>query len=220
MKKNKIELDIPFVDISKEVMKEASDKYLKDCKSNYVCPNYENASELELELQEIEKNLDKILINKKLKKIEFKEIIPIKTLKKLSSMNQIEEINFTNLNKEFDFFKDILVSLLKFKNLKRLRVQNYYDTKYLPNEIGDLINLTYLSINLTKIEKLPESISNLTNLLSLEVEMNELKSLPNSIKDLDNLREINISYNYFKELPPELLRIGNLKISNLQYKEN
>lgn len=217
MKEKNRELDIPFVNISKEIMKEASDRYLKDCKSNYICPDYENDSELELGIQEIEENIDKILVNKNLKKIEFKEIITIETLEKLSSINQVEEISFTNLDKEFDFLKDTLVSLLKFKNLKRLRIQNYYNTKYLPNEIGDLINLTYLSINLTKIEEFPESISNLKNLISLEVEMNKLKSLPNTIKNLKNLREIDISYNQLKKLPKVLLEIDNLKIENLKY---
>lgn len=218
IKKKNIEEEIIL--IPKKIMHELEEDCFKDCKSNYVPPDYENDFELKLDLNDIEININKIQKNTNLKKIEFRDIVTIEILEKLSILKQIEEINFSNLDTTLEVFKDILITLQKFQNLKKLKIQNYYNSKYLPNEIGNLSNLTHLCINLTKIEELAKSISNLSNLISLDVSMNELKSLANSIKNMKNLKEIDISYNEFIDVPAELLGFDNLRILNLKYKEN
>ena len=150
-----------------------------------------------------------------LKKIIFNKIASIDILEKLSSLEQIEEIILFDMDVNYIVLENILIVLQKFQNLKKLTIQNYYDTKYLPDEIGNLTKLTHLHINLTKLEELPASITNLSNLISLNVELNELKSLPTSIKDLKNLEEIDISYNEINDIFTELSGMNNLGIKNI-----
>lgn len=91
-------------------MTSLEEKYLKDCKTNY-----ENDLELKLERKEIEVNINKILKNNNLLKIDFREVPSIQSLEKLSKINQIEEINLINTYVNFNTLRDIL-------NLRMIRL--------------------------------------------------------------------------------------------------
>ncbi|XP_019188218.1 PREDICTED: putative disease resistance protein At1g50180 isoform X3 [Ipomoea nil] len=61
----------------------------------------------------------------------------------------------------------------------------------LPNEVGDLINLRYISLRRTGIRQLPDSLGRLHNLQTLDVEDNpHLKRLPECVSELTKLRHI------------------------------
>ena len=62
----------------------------------------------------------------------------------------------------------------------------------LPDEVGNLQNLTYLGLNRNLIEELPTSIGNLENLEVLELWDNELYSIPDEISNLKKLKTLEL----------------------------
>jgi leucine-rich repeat protein SHOC2 len=77
----------------------------------------------------------------------------------------------------------------------------------LPESIGDLNNLTHLTLANNSLISLPESIGNLNNLTHLTLTNNSLASLPESIDNLINLKYLNLGSNELINLPSS---IGNL----------
>ncbi|XVF30985.1 hypothetical protein REPUB_Repub16aG0106300 [Reevesia pubescens] len=79
------------------------------------------------------------------------------------------------------------------KRLRLLEFDSFYlDVKEIPNEIGNLIHLRYLSLKYCSgIENLPEAVCELRNLQSLNLQQcHNLKKLPVGIGKLINLRYI------------------------------
>jgi len=77
----------------------------------------------------------------------------------------------------------------------------------LPEQIGDLTDLTSLNLGDNQLTTLPERIGNLTALTSLDLNHNQLTTLPEQIGNLTALTFLNLSNNQLTTLPE---RIGNL----------
>jgi internalin A len=80
----------------------------------------------------------------------------------------------------------------------------------LPEEIGQLTNLTFLDLRSNQLTALPESIGQLANLMSLDLRLNRLTVLPDSICQLTSLTSLNISYNRLMSLPEFIGRLVKL----------
>jgi Leucine-rich repeat (LRR) protein len=78
----------------------------------------------------------------------------------------------------------------------------------LPENMGNLQNLTTLSINGNNIRKIPDSIGELSLIDHLSIARNQLTELPESIGNLHSLESLFIGNNNIEELPES---IGNLK---------
>jgi internalin A len=85
----------------------------------------------------------------------------------------------------------------------------------LPEEIGQLINLTSLDLRSNQLTVLPESIEQLTNLTSLDLSDNQLTALPESIEQLTNLTSLDLSDNQLTALPESIGQLTNLTFLNL-----
>ncbi|GAB2230408.1 hypothetical protein Drorol1_Dr00014672 [Drosera rotundifolia] len=59
---------------------------------------------------------------------------------------------------------------------------------HIPDEVGDLYHLQYLSIRNTEVTELPKSIGKLTNLQTLDLRHSRIFQLPTAIKKLHSLR--------------------------------
>ncbi|GMY30876.1 disease resistance protein RPM1-like [Fagus crenata] len=59
---------------------------------------------------------------------------------------------------------------------------------YIPEEVGNLFHLKYLSLRDTKVEKLPKSIGKLKNLKTLDLKRSRVSELPVEISGLSKLR--------------------------------
>uniref|UniRef100_A0A2N9I5P1 NB-ARC domain-containing protein n=1 Tax=Fagus sylvatica TaxID=28930 RepID=A0A2N9I5P1_FAGSY len=59
---------------------------------------------------------------------------------------------------------------------------------YIPEEVGNLFHLKYLSLRDTKVEKLPKSIGKLKNLETLDLKRSRVSKLPVEISGLSKLR--------------------------------
>jgi len=112
------------------------------------------------------------------------------------------------------------------KNQDKLSITHLYlsnkELIYLPDSIGNLTNLEFLSLKSNYLQYLPDSIGNLTNLEILYVKNNNLKSLPDSIGNLTNLEILSVEDNNLQYLPDSIGKLTELKYfyadnNNLQY---
>lgn len=93
------------------------------------------------------------------------------------------------------------------------------DLHYIPDNIGILKNLKYISVNSNKIQTIPNSLFRLTELRKLDISSNNITILQEEIKNLTNLSDLDISCNKIVDLPYgiyELNNLINLNISNNQ----
>jgi Leucine-rich repeat (LRR) protein len=80
---------------------------------------------------------------------------------------------------------------------------------YLPNDIGNLKNLTGLSASNLKLKELPESFAELKNLRDVRLFSNEIIDLPSSLGELDNLYIMDIGRNKISEFPPSMAKLAD-----------
>ncbi|XP_058114889.1 disease resistance protein RPM1-like [Magnolia sinica] len=102
----------------------------------------------------------------------------------------------------------------KFKLLGVLDLEGT-EMKILPNEVGGLIHLRYLSLRRTQIEELPVSLQRLHKLQTLDVRDSNLKGLPTGIEKLLKLRHLNLkkfrdSRGFYK-MPKQIASLSNLQ---------
>ncbi|XP_054791498.1 disease resistance protein RPM1-like [Prosopis cineraria] len=86
--------------------------------------------------------------------------------------------------------KGISTSFITKFNLMRTLDFDDAPLDALPEEIGDLLLLEYLSLRNTKVKKLPASIGKLQNLLTLDIKNSHVQSLPREINKLTKLRQL------------------------------
>ncbi|XVF18647.1 hypothetical protein REPUB_Repub11eG0040700 [Reevesia pubescens] len=76
------------------------------------------------------------------------------------------------------------------QNFKLLRELDFERAplEYIPEELGNLLNLRYLSLRDTKVQMLPKSIGKLHNLQTLDLKRSLVEELPMEISNLRNLQ--------------------------------
>ena len=80
----------------------------------------------------------------------------------------------------------------------------------IPIEIGQLVNLTFLSLHNNELTEIPSEIGELVKLIELALSENKLTELPVEIGKLVKLIELGLSGNEFTELPVEIGNLVNL----------
>ncbi|KAJ0106021.1 hypothetical protein Patl1_18109 [Pistacia atlantica] len=105
---------------------------------------------------------------------------------------------------------------LNFNGAKFLRILDLEHTKIkrLPDEVGDLIHLTYIGLKHTDINELPPSLGNLRALQTLDLKYcGDLPALPHKVLNLVQLRHIKM-YKRLNvggvKLPPGIERLRNI----------
>ncbi|KAJ6713950.1 DISEASE RESISTANCE PROTEIN RP [Salix viminalis] len=100
---------------------------------------------------------------------------------------------------------------LTLKCLRALSLSPDHDVVGLPNSIGDLKHLRYLSLSATSVVRLPDSVSTLYNLQTLLLhECNDLIELPASMMKLINLCHLDITKTKLQEMPSQLGKLTKL----------
>ncbi|XWS74635.1 hypothetical protein CRYUN_Cryun01aG0015200 [Craigia yunnanensis] len=89
---------------------------------------------------------------------------------------------------EVDDLPESLFNILSthFKFLKELDFQGV-PLDYVPEELGNLLHLRYLSLRDTKVKMLPKSIGKLHNLQTLDLKRSLVRELPTEVNKLYNL---------------------------------
>ncbi|MBL8025907.1 MAG: T9SS type A sorting domain-containing protein [Fibrobacteres bacterium] len=81
----------------------------------------------------------------------------------------------------------------------------------IPNDIGKLSSLIWLSLSGNNISTIPDSFANLSNLSWLSLSGNKISSLPNSFTKLSNLKTLSFSGNPFSVFPTIICSLSNLR---------
>jgi Leucine-rich repeat (LRR) protein len=97
----------------------------------------------------------------------------------------------------------------QLSNLTSLSLGNNQLTS-LPKEIGQLSNLTDLYLSDNQLTSFPKEIGQLTKLTSLDLAGNQLTSLPKEIGQLTNLISLSLGYNNLTSFPKEIRQLTNL----------
>lgn len=88
--------------------------------------------------------------------------------------------------------------------------------RHLPEEIGELTNLTHLEISRMPLEILPDAFVHLHKLERIVLTHTALKELPKEISNLQQLQFLILSNNQFQTLPIELGQLKNLKVFEIK----
>ncbi|XP_078158087.1 putative disease resistance protein RGA3 [Carex rostrata] len=86
----------------------------------------------------------------------------------------------------------------------------------LPNTLGMLKHLRYLSVKYCQMETLPETLCLLYNLQTLDLNSFYLCELPENIKNLINLRYFQLSSGEIQQLPDSIFLLRNLRTLSLR----
>lgn len=98
-----------------------------------------------------------------------------------------------------------------FTSLEVLFIRGNCHLKFLPQELGQLSNLTQLYLASNSLVVLPQEIGSLKKLKELNVCYNALVSLPSSIGQLECLEFLFLHHNRIHTLPNEIIQLKNLK---------
>jgi leucine-rich repeat protein SHOC2 len=96
---------------------------------------------------------------------------------------------------------------------------NHQNLLVLPDNIGELVNLTSLYISNNKLNFLPDNFDRLINLQELDASHNKLTCLPDSISSLISLKSLRLHHNKITKLPKNIGKINKLEILILSYNE-
>lgn len=107
-------------------------------------------------------------------------------------------------------------NLFKLDSINYLNI-NQTCLETLPDEIGNLQNLTNLVLHSNAIKKLPSKIENLTKLKVLDCSRNKLEELPTEVENLPQLMTLNLCSNLLSQLPSQ---ISNTKLCSLDLSHN
>jgi len=109
-----------------------------------------------------------------------------------------------------NFIEELPSSIGKLKCLKRLVV---YDNalQFLPEELGELLLLSYCNVRFNRLERLPPAIGKLTALRELHLESNCLSGLPSELGQVQALQKLDVRNNKLASLPLEIGNLCNLK---------
>ncbi|XP_031280357.1 disease resistance protein RPM1-like [Pistacia vera] len=98
--------------------------------------------------------------------------------------SKIRSVSLFNIDRMPNSFMTTLV------DFKLIKVLDFEDSpiEYLPEGVGNLFHLQYLSVKNTKVNVLPKSIGKLLNLETLNLKQSHVSMLPIEIKNLKKLR--------------------------------
>ena len=89
----------------------------------------------------------------------------------------------------------------------------------IPSSLGDLTNLTYLSLLENQLTSFPSALGNLTNLEHLALSYNLLNPIPPTIGNLVNLTHLALSNNRLTSIPSAIGNLVNLTYLELDQNE-
>ncbi|KAF2076490.1 hypothetical protein CYY_002230 [Polysphondylium violaceum] len=177
-----------------------------------------------LDLQNLKNQLD---INSVDLSINRLENIQPEILKIMNALN-VKEIslstNFFQIIPDFGMVKSLQSINLSRNKLNKFPIQTFLELpnlsniildrnsiSILPEEIGKLTSLKYLSIRNNSIDAIPNSFTNLFQLVTLDLSNNRIKFLPNNFEQLLSLRMCWLTNNSITMLP-SMKKLVNLTI--------
>ena len=158
------------------------------------------------EMQRIRKSIDK----KSEILTDFSEVISDPSTENYQWTNKLWEWADKNNISE----NDIPRKRIPLIELSFLDLSDYPEITEIPNEIGNLHNLTILEISDCNITTLPSEFGNLSSLQTLYLPSNKLVALPDEIGNLTSLQTLNCRSNKLLKIPSSIGRLHNLEDIN------
>ena len=116
---------------------------------------------------------------------------PEETISRLNSAPRLRALLSFNFRRGHrDPHPAIKLSVGGLKLIRVIDLQGAYNLEVLPEEIGGLVNLRYLSLQDTKIESLPETIKKLSRLQFLDVRDTEIHEMTSAVWEIETLRQL------------------------------
>ena len=107
-------------------------------------------------------------------------------------------------------------ALFKLEGINYLNI-SHTCLEEVPDDIGNLQNLTNLVIHSNVIKKLPNTIENLIKLKVLDCSRNKLQEVPSELENLPQLMTLNLGLNLISHLPSQ---VSNVKLCTLDLSHN
>ena len=194
---NLTDLSLRYVDFDKE--KYAALAQMEELETlELVNSNFENLQEL----------FDLLPEKSNLKSLRLINLTTEESPKDYSSLRSLEQLEIQNMpQSEFRLSEDFY-SLV---NLKRLRIYEAAGMENVSSGMGNLLNLTHLSLYNNNIESLPPEIGNLKKLQVLDLRGNNLVSLTPEIGNFINLKILELTENNLVHLPEEMENLTSLE---------
>lgn len=103
----------------------------------------------------------------------------------------------TELDLRYNKFRYFPPEISNITTLKRLNPSNRFDyikirMKTLPDSIGHLKALEFLSLSYNNFRNIPDSLGDLKNLNQLYLESNEITTFPDSLSELHSLIHLDL----------------------------
>lgn len=136
----------------------------------------------------------------------------VESLSGIGYLKSITELSVAKCEVE-----EIPVEISQCKKLKRLNLLKAYSLKKLPENIGELAELEYINVCLTKVDNLPKSIGNLKKLKYLYASAIPLIDVPESIGDCESLIILDLHSTKITQIPDSVTNLKNLKSLDLGY---
>ena len=111
---------------------------------------------------------------------------PVETISRLKSAPRLRAL--LGFNYKVDFGSYLSVGGLKL--IRVIDLQGAYSLEVLPEEIGGLVNLRYLSLQDTNIQSLPKTIKNLSRLQFLNVGDTKIRKMTSAVWEIETLRQV------------------------------
>jgi len=169
-------------------------------------------TEIPIEFDCLENLEDLNISNNKITKIDS-------NILKLPNLNQLHLTGNDSLD-IYDFFENLKgvkkqKSFNGYLNWNTDLIINFPKINFIPENIGNITNLSYIDFSSDSIKYIPKEIGNLKNLKGLTLKNNQIDSLPKEIGNLSNLINIILTNNKISVLPSEIGKLNRLEYIEL-----
>ncbi|XP_052170596.1 disease resistance protein RPV1-like isoform X2 [Diospyros lotus] len=233
---NLVALDLSYSNIKQvwrvpKVLSKLKFLVLSNCHNLITTPNFSGLSNLEvlllsncIRLQEVDKSIGHL---QKLLVLDLRNCESLRKLpSEIANLKSLEQLIISQYQDQYQTLTKKSIgslgsSLNYVQGLRCLKILHVEDCSLiqLPEEIGNMISLTRLSIFGSKFGCLPKSICNLTKLEILMIASPRLSNLPSEVGRLNQLKTLYIGGNNFSSLPESIGDLTHLRHFHLAHCE-
>ena len=114
---------------------------------------------------------------------------PEETISRLKFAPRLRALLGFNFNLDYTL-RAMNLSAGGLRLIRVIDLEEAFELKVLPKEIGDLVNLRYLGLRGTNIKSLPKTIENLSRLQFLDVRETAIEKMTSAVWEIETLRQL------------------------------
>ncbi|MFT4600305.1 MAG: Leucine-rich repeat (LRR) protein [Arenicella sp.] len=172
-----------------------------------------NIEFVSLEFNELTEVPESIYALKKLKNLLLGWNVITEISRDIDQLSNLENINFL-----FNKLSSIPDEITKCSKLKTFNFRGNRDIIQLPEDLGDLKEMTEFDVSECTITTLPKSLKNCSKLISFEAKKNKLVKLDLDFSGMLDLKDLNVESNKITFIDPTLFQLE--KVEQLDLNNN